>query len=76
MANRHVKKMFSNFPLREMQIKTKIITSDLSEWPSSKRTELINAGEGVQKRETHCSVRGNARWCSCYGEQYESPSKN
>ena len=37
MANRHMKKMLSILTFRKMQIKTKIITSDLSEWPSSKR---------------------------------------
>ena len=32
------------------------ITSHLSEWPSSKNRQTINAGEGVEKREPSCTV--------------------
>ena len=31
----------------------------LSEWPSSKNLQTINAGEGVEKREPSCTVGGN-----------------
>ena len=31
----------------------------LSEWPSSKSLQTINAGEGVEKREHSCTVGGN-----------------
>ena len=31
---------------------------------------MINAGEGVAKREPSYTVGGNVNWCSHYGEQY------
>ena len=34
-------------------------TRNLSEWPSSKSLQTINAGEGVEKRECSCTVGGN-----------------
>ena len=37
-------------------------------WPSLKRLRVINAGEGVVKRETSCTVGGNVNWCSLYGK--------
>ena len=30
----------------------------------------MNAGKGVEKRETSYTVGGNVNWCSHYGEQY------
>ena len=38
--------------------------------PSSKSLQIINAGEGVEKREPSYTVCGNVHWCSYYGEQY------
>ena len=35
------------------------ITSQWSEWPSTKSLQTINAGEGVEKREPSCTVGGN-----------------
>ena len=29
------------------------------EWPSSKSPQVINAGEGVDKREFSCTIGGN-----------------
>ena len=52
------------------------ITSHLSEWPSSKNLQTINAGEGVEKREPSCTAGGNVNWYSHYGEQYGGSSKN
>ena len=31
--------------------------------------QVINAGEGVEKREPSSTVGGNANWCGHYGEQ-------
>ena len=53
--------------------KTKLewnITLHQTEWPSSKNSQTVNAGEGVQRRETSYTVGGNVNWCSHYGEQY------
>ena len=33
--------------------------SHQSEWPSSKHLQIINAGEGVEKRKPSCTVDGN-----------------
>ena len=46
-------------PVREMQIKTTMITSHQSEWPSSKSLPTLNAGEVVEKREPSYTVGGN-----------------
>ena len=33
-----------------------------------KNIQVVNAGEGVEKREPSCTVGGNVNWCSHYGE--------
>ena len=35
-----------------------------SEQPPSKSLQIINAGEGMEKREPLCTVGGNVNWCS------------
>ena len=40
-----------------------------SEWSSSKSLQIINGGEGVEKREPFYIVGGKANWCSQHGEQ-------
>ena len=40
------------------------ITSHLSEWLSSKRTQITNVGEDVEKREPSYTVGENVDWCS------------
>ena len=47
-----------------------------AEWPSLESLQIINAGEGEEKRKPSYTVGGNASWCSHYGEQYEGPIKN
>ena len=51
-------------------------TSHRSEWPSPKSLQIINAGQGVDKREPSYTVGGNVNWCSHYGEQYGGSFKN
>ena len=33
----------------------------------TKKSQIINAGEGVEKREPSYAVGGNVNWCSHYG---------
>ena len=46
------------------------ITSHLSEWSSSKSLQMINAGEGVEKREHSCTACGDINWYSHYRRWY------
>ena len=43
---------------------------------SSKRLQVIHAGEGVGKREPFYSVSGNVNWCSHYWKQYGGSFKS
>jgi len=52
-----------------MQIKTTKHHAHLSEWLSSKRPQITNAGGDVEKRDPLYTVSGNADWCSHYGKQ-------
>ena len=46
------------------------ITSHLSQWPSSKSLQTINAGKGVEKREPFCTFGGNVNWYSHCEKRY------
>ena len=43
---------------------------------TNKSLQMINAGEGVEKREPSYTVGGNVHWCNQYGKQYGDSSKN
>ena len=61
-------KMLNITKYREMQINT-TMTYDLSERLLSKRTQITNAGEDVEKRDPSYTVGGNVNWCSHCGKQ-------
>ena len=61
-------KRFS-IPKSSGKCKSKLpVTSHLSEWLSSKRTQIMNVVKDVDKRELCYIVGVNINWCSHYGK--------
>ena len=54
----------------------KIEKTQQSEWPSSKSLQMINAGEGMERRKPSYTIDGDVNWQSHYGEQYGDSLKN
>ena len=77
MTNRHRKRCSISPIIREMQSKLQLgITSHQTEWPLLKNLQIINAGEGAEKRKHSYTVGGDVNWYSHYGGQYGDSLKN
>ena len=76
MVNRHMKKHPTSLSSEKYKSKPQArdTTSHLAEW-LSKRSQITNIGEDVEKKELLHTVGENANWCSYYGKQYEGSSK-
>ena len=47
-----------------------------SEWSSSKSLQIMNTGEGLEKREASYTAGKNTNWYNHYGEEYGGSLKN
>ena len=46
------------------------------EWPSLTSQQIINAGEGVEKRVPPFTVGGDVNWYNHYGKRYGGTTEN
>ena len=56
--------------IREISVKTTMRYHLTLVWLSSKRTQITNVGEGVEKTEPSYTVGENIHWCSYCRKQY------
>ena len=77
MANRHMKRCSKLLVSREMQIKTTVRHHlTLVRLVIIKNPQTANAGKGVERRESFCTVGRNVNRCIVYGEQYGGSLRN
>ena len=66
----------TNYQRNAHQNHNAVITSHQSEWLSLISLQITNAREGVEKRESPCTVAVNVNWYSHCRKQHGGTSKN